>query len=98
MKDLFALADAGKKVKALENRPDLLPGLWMYIRAFMDLQSDRQIGMDAGPIPWTSIVNWCHLNGMYDINDIETTVRYIRAMEQAAHDVIKKRSKQNDRR
>jgi hypothetical protein len=37
--------------------------------------------MTVGPIPWSSIIKWCQLNDIHDINEIDTFVRYIRALE-----------------
>ena len=68
-------------VKALENRPVLLPGLELYFQAYNELSFDRPVGMSVGFIPWSSIVKWCEINGVYDIDDVSTCIRYIRALE-----------------
>lgn len=75
-------AKSGANTPALNNRPILLTGLDFYFKAFNDLSYDRPIGMVAGPIPWSSIIKWCQLNHIHDINEIDTFIRYIRAMEQ----------------
>lgn len=63
------------------DRPELLPGLDFFFQAFTELQSERQIGMAAGPIPWYSIIKWAEFHGMTDPDDIDVLLRYIRAME-----------------
>jgi len=85
----------GKRVKALENRPILLPGLDVYFNAYRDLSYDRPIGMDVGPIPWSSIVKWCQYNNIHDINDIDTCIRYIRKLEQVDHELKDKKGAKN---
>lgn len=47
---------------ALKNPPELLPGLALYLEAFWDLHTCRQIGMSLGPIPWTSVNIWATMN------------------------------------
>lgn len=86
------MAAAGKEVKALENRPVLQPGLDVYIAAFTDLYADRQFGMAVGPIPWSSIIKWCHVHGIYDINDIDVFIRHIRALEKVDSDIADKKT------
>lgn len=82
-------------VKALENRPILLPGLDVYLTAYQDLLYDRSLGMTVGPIPWSSLISWCHLHGLNDINDIETFKRYIRALEAADYAIREKKKGSN---
>lgn len=77
------MAAGGRHVKALENRPVLLPGLDVYFAAYAELSYDRPVGLSVGPIPWSSIINWCQLHKIYDIDDIDVFVRHIRAMEAA---------------
>lgn len=73
----------GKDIAAIENRPQLLPGLEFYLNGYMNLQADRPVGMSLGPIPWSSIVAWCQLNGIRQNDDIETIIGYFRTMEAA---------------
>jgi len=37
--------------------------------------------MAAGPIPWTSIVQWVRMRGIYDVEEINDFVDLIRDME-----------------
>lgn len=87
------LAENGKIIPALENRPHLLPGLSLYFTAYRDLSYDRPVGMGVGNIPWSSIIKWCQINNICDINDIDTVIRYIRKMEQVDIDLSKKKAK-----
>lgn len=61
----------------------LLPGLDFYFKGYQQVKFDRPMGFGVGFIPWTSIIKWCEVNDIRDINDIETTVRYFRSMEAA---------------
>ena len=63
------------------NRPQLLPGLDFFFQAFTELQTERQIGMAAGPIPWYSIIKWAEFHGLKDPDDIDVLMRHIRSME-----------------
>lgn len=44
---------------SLLNEPELLPGLKLYYEAFWELCPDRQVGMSVGPIPYSSIRDYC---------------------------------------
>jgi hypothetical protein len=46
----------------IANAPDLTLGLELFYVGFLDLTSCRQIGMGLGPIPLTSILEYCLLN------------------------------------
>jgi hypothetical protein len=41
--------------RAIQDAPDLWPGLELYFQAWIDLDSCRSIGLGVGPIPWTAI-------------------------------------------
>lgn len=45
--------------KAIENAPELWPGLELYFNAWFELDSTRAIGMGVGPIPWNAIESYC---------------------------------------
>lgn len=66
--------------------------------AFCELQSDRPVGMSVGQIPWSSIIKWCDFHGLYDSDDVNTLIRYIRAMETALSDYFEAKEKRNDKR
>jgi hypothetical protein len=38
----------------IKNEPELMPGLDIFLQAFWDLSTCRQMGMGLGPIPWTA--------------------------------------------
>jgi hypothetical protein len=62
--------DAGMPLpKAILNKPELLPGLDLFLDAFMALSSCRYLGMGEGPIPWTAIDRYC------TVNEIEGSLR-----------------------
>ncbi|MGH1376692.1 MAG: phage tail assembly chaperone [Alphaproteobacteria bacterium] len=54
--------EEGRNIKALEEKPILLEGSAFYFRAFLQLRSDRPVGMSIGSIPYSSVVAWCHHN------------------------------------
>lgn len=39
----------------IKNKPRLSFGLTFYLRAFSELDSERDFGMGMGPIPWSSM-------------------------------------------
>ena len=65
--------------------PDLLPGADVWLSAFWELSTDRQIGMAAGPIPAASIAR--HTAGWADV-EAEGFRRCIRAMDRAYLEAI----------
>lgn len=46
------------------DEPDLLPGDFLFIRAFFALSTCRAVGMGAGPIPWTAITEYADRLGL----------------------------------
>ena len=67
--------------KVIAEAPDLLVGLELFYEAFYDLTTCRG-GMGDGPIPWTSIEEYCNLTGIYD-EQRERMHSYIREMDTA---------------
>jgi len=55
----YADKDESQIPDPLLNEPELLPGLNLYFDAFWELCPDRQLGMSVGPIPYTSIRQYC---------------------------------------
>jgi hypothetical protein len=47
----------------IRDAPELLPGLSIYLNAFWDLSTCRQMGMGLGPIPWTNTREYCTILG-----------------------------------
>jgi len=58
--------------------PQLMPGLEEWYNDFFELSTERQIGMAAGPIPWSSIERWT-LGWPWD--DVDCFHTCIRAMD-----------------
>ena len=58
-----------------------MDGLQIYVTAYNDLQSECQIGMAKGQIPWYSIIKWAEFNGITYPSFVERLIKYIRAME-----------------
>lgn len=73
----------GQKVPDwLASAPILLRGLDLYLNAFYDLNSDRSVGMSAGPIPWTAIHTYASAMGVFGV-DFEDMVYLIRRLDNA---------------
>lgn len=64
--------------------------LWFEWTAFGALSTDRQLGMDRGPIPWRSIHFYAERYGVSG-EDFEQLSSLIRAMDQAYLDYFKKK-------
>jgi hypothetical protein len=47
--------------QAIANKPTLQAGNDLYLQAFYDLDSERQIGMSVGRIPWSAIEHYATL-------------------------------------
>jgi hypothetical protein len=47
----------------IKNQPELLPGLELYLNAFHDLSSCRQVGMGVGFIPFTAVLEYARWHG-----------------------------------
>ena len=54
----------GKRVKALEDKPELYGDLQMVWDAFNDLHRARPVGFGASPIPLSSIMSWLDIHGI----------------------------------
>lgn len=86
VKALEEIAATGQNVPALNGRPILLPGLEFYLQAYNELLHDRQIGMAAGSIPWSSIVAWAKLHGFDSPDEIDDLINHIRVMERTVRE------------
>lgn len=72
---------AGRPVPdAILNKPHVKMGLGLYWRAFEELSSCRQVGMQEGPIPWTAIAWWCQLNEVIG-HQRRMVFRHVRQMD-----------------
>ena len=66
----------------IKNRPEVPVGLDLYWKAFSDLNSDRQIGMSEGPIPWSAIHRWGFRQGIWG-EEFERLSAVIQGMDMA---------------
>ena len=67
---------------AIANAPELRMGLEMYYGAYFDLMTCRQVGMVAGPIPWTAINQYATAY-RYDDEQEDDLQFYISRMDSA---------------
>jgi len=75
----------------LLEKPLLLPGLEMYWIGFLELTSDRQIGIGGESwIPWTAIRLYCKESNL-STEQTEDMHYYIKAMDVAYLQHIKKK-------
>lgn len=65
---------------AILNAPTLQPGLELYLTAFMDLSTTRQLGMGEGSIPWNYIKDWGIYNKLDD-EQMYALFHHIRLMD-----------------
>ena len=65
---------------AIQNAPELWPGLESYYNAWVALDSCRGIGFGVGPIPWTSIEEYA-TRLEYDEDERETLHRMVRMLD-----------------
>jgi hypothetical protein len=57
-----------------------MPGLQFYMDAYRDLLTDRPIGLEPGPIPWSSIQRYGESCG-FTQDETEVLKSHIRALE-----------------
>ena len=70
------------ELPCIVSRVDLFPHLAVDAEAFRALSSDRAIGMDRGPIPWSSVHHYGERYGLVK-DDFDRLVRIVRAMDSA---------------
>lgn len=66
----------------MKNKPILRPDLRFYWMAFLDLSSERTMGMSEGPIPWSRAVAYATWYGLSD-EEIEDFWVLIGRMDEA---------------
>ena len=66
----------------IANAPALLPGLETYYEAFVELSTDRPIGMGIGPIPWTAIDLYAWRHG-FSGDGFDYLLYMVRALDDA---------------
>jgi len=65
---------------AIENAPELMPGLGLYLQAFFDLDSDRSHAMGPTAIPFRSILDYARAFN-FDDEQTEDLIYYIKQMD-----------------
>lgn len=75
--------------KWIEEKPELLPGLEFYWKAFWELSTCRQVTTAEGPIPWDAMYFWAE---KHDINDEEFD-RFVTVLKNVDNDYLKYRQK-----
>lgn len=78
--------------KKIQEAPELRMGLELFLDAFFELNTCRQIGMGVAPIPWTCVKDYAVA---YDLDDVQTEdlFHHIRLMDQ---EFIKHHSRKAD--
>lgn len=64
----------------IQNAPELLLGQVFYFGAFLELNTDRYVGMELGPIPWSSIMEYADRLGLDD-EEREDLFHHVRALD-----------------
>jgi hypothetical protein len=73
---------AGQPVpERIQNAPSLEPGLELYYSGFLDLCSSRTIGMQASPISWVTVEEYCKAFHL-DEEQVEAMHYHIQSMDQ----------------
>lgn len=75
----------------IKNAPDLLIGLELYFEAFIELNTTRQTGWGAGPIPTSAIYEYAYCLGL-DEEETEDLLYLIRKMDEAFLQYMKRKS------
>jgi len=93
------MAREGQVLKALAEKPRLLPHLIETWRAFFTLSSTRMIGFGTlGPIPWTAVDAYANRYGIKG-EAFERFHRFITAMDGIYLEIMgKKKASDGDRR
>lgn len=76
----------------IANAPQLLPGLGLYLQAFLALSSCRPLGMAEGRIPWTAAFQFAQ-NMEMDPEEFEDLWILVSYMDAA---YLKKRHEQSE--
>lgn len=74
------------------DRMPIVEGLEFYIEAFNELATCRAVGMDMGPIPFTSIYEYSKI---YDVGDFDEFLYVIRKMDNVVMSSKSKERKPN---
>lgn len=66
----------------IENAPELIRGLELYLLSFFDIDSDRDCAFSMRPLSWASVRNYAILN-KFDEEQTEDLHFFIRKMDEA---------------
>jgi len=77
-----------------KNKPHLRPDLRFYWLAFLDLSSERTMGMSEGPIPWSRAVAYATWYGLSD-EEVEDFWFLVGRMDEA---YLRKRAEEQQNR
>jgi hypothetical protein len=91
IEDLEKLAASGKKIKTLEQRPQVLKDLQDVWQAFIDLSSSRQIGFEENPILISEIEAWLNIQGISSLEVRKEYFRIVKTLDSIRMGWIRKR-------
>lgn len=72
--------------QAYLDRPKVAPENEFFWHAFWDLNTERQIGMSAGPIPFSAIGAYADRYGIRSVDEFDRFKSIIRAMDSVARE------------
>jgi hypothetical protein len=88
---------AGRDVpERLKNAPELPLDLQFYFEAFCELNSCRQMGFAAGPIPITAIFAYSEHYGLSAIEE-QDLIYYVQVLDRKFLDFAEKKNKQQNK-
>lgn len=76
----------------LRDKPDLLIGLELFYTAFSELNTCRSSGWNAGPIPFTAMMDYSQAFGFSE-RQTSDLIFLVRAMDRAYLQYIERKSK-----
>lgn len=79
---------------AVQNAPSLLPGLELYLEAYMDLATCRSTAFAVERVPWTAIDQYARRNGI-DGEAFDYFLALMREMDQEYIDWMNDKSKRD---
>lgn len=74
----------------IQNAPELLSGLYLYIQAFFDLDTERSHDFGFRKIPFSSIINYAKAY-KFDDDQMQDLVYIIKQMDDAYIDRLNKK-------
>lgn len=71
---------ASEARRRIASCPEVLPKSLFFWRAYHDLETERPLGMDVGPIPWRAIITYAQTYRLQTA-EREVFVQVIRALD-----------------